>query len=69
MGEELSPFACTLRLRLSSSLSSLRAQYVGLNVSSLGERGLQKGWHSFTSAAPKFKKNASDAYSWKISGI
>lgn len=43
---------------------------MGLKVSSLGERGLQKGWHSFSKAAPRFKKNASEAYIWKkISGI
>lgn len=43
---------------------------MGLKVSSLGERGLQNGWHSFSNAAPKFKKNASEAYIWKkISGI
>lgn len=31
------PLACTFLLRLSSSLKSLRAQYVGLKVKSFGE--------------------------------
>lgn len=64
------PLACTFLLRLSSSLKSTRAQYVGLKVRSFGEWGRQKGWQSLRSAAPRFRKNASEAYIWKkISGI
>lgn len=64
------PLAWTFLFLLSSSLSSPRAQYVGLKVNSLGELGRQKGWHSFKSAAPRLRKKASEAYIWKkISGI